>query len=349
MQRRIAIWILGTFWTSPSLDIKVIVDFIPIYLHLWKLSGRAQLRAHHALPHNYIIQSLLESRLSIHSISYQLSLDSLTPYQRKLIKDPIIDMDNRFNKVFSSFDPHNQEFSPGSRIIDTFSSWFSFHSFNKHSKNNLTLQSYQLDDLLIVASLDPSYALVITDTSIKNNVATSITHIYIYNKPVIKTLHHVVNITTTEAELFTIRCGINQATNIKDFSKIVIITNLLNTAQRIFNLLSHPFQIYSAAILNKLKKFFLQHQNNSIKFWECPSQCNWLLHKVVNKESKQFHLISCYLCKLSWNFSKKSKCNDILSSWKITFQASDLKEHQFLNLCDGDNNLLELLYTNSST
>jgi len=36
-------------------------------------------------------------------------------------------MDNRFNKVFSSFDPYNSEFSPGSRIIDIFSSCFSFH------------------------------------------------------------------------------------------------------------------------------------------------------------------------------------------------------------------------------
>ena len=129
-------------------------------------------------------------------------------------------MGNKFNKVFSSFNPHNQKFSPGSRIIDIFSSQFSFYSFNKHSKDNLTSCSYQLNNLLIVASLDPSYALVVTDTSIKNNVATSI----------IKTLHHVVNVKTTEAELFTIRCGINQATNIKDISKIVIITDLLYVA-----------------------------------------------------------------------------------------------------------------------
>jgi len=69
-----------------------------------------------------------------------------------------------------------------------------------------------------------------------------------------------------------------------------------------------------------------------------------VLHKVTDNESKQFHFIPCYLCKSSWNFSKKSKCNDILFSWKITFQASDLKGCQFLNLCDKDNNLLELSY-----
>jgi len=68
---------------------------------------------------------------------------------------------------------------------------------------------YQLDDLLIISLSDSSYALVITDTSIKNNVTTSITHIHVYDKPVIKTLHHAVNVMTTEAKLFAIRYGIN--------------------------------------------------------------------------------------------------------------------------------------------
>jgi len=84
--------------------------------------------------------------------------------------------------------------------------------------------------------------LDITDASIKNNMATSIAYVHIHDRPVTKTLHHVVNVTTTEAELFTIRCGINQATNIKDISKLSS---------------SHLFQIHSVAILNDLRKFFL--------------------------------------------------------------------------------------------
>jgi len=80
---------------------------------------------------------------------------------------------------------------------------------------------------MIVSSSDPSCALVVTDASIKINVTTSITYIHVCNKPIIKTLHHTVNVTTTEAELFTIRCGINQATSISGISKIVVITDLL--------------------------------------------------------------------------------------------------------------------------
>ena len=61
---------------------------------------------------------------------------------------------------------------------------------------------------------NPSHALVITDASIKNNIATSIFHIHIRDKPIIKTLYHAVNITSIKAELFTIRCSVNQATNV---------------------------------------------------------------------------------------------------------------------------------------
>ena len=81
------------------------------------------------------------------------------------------------------------------------------------------------------------------------------------------------------------------------------------------------------SISNELRRFSLQNLNNSMKFWECPSHCNWSLHKAINKESKQFHLISHYSCKSSWDFSKKSKYDNILSIWKMTFQASDLKRH----------------------
>jgi len=83
---------------------------------------------------------------------------------------------------------------------------------------------------------------------------------------------------------------------------------------------------------------------SSIKFWECSSQYNWLLHKAVNNETKLFKLIPQYLYKLSWDFSKKNKYDEILSLWKMIFQALDLKGWQFLDLYDKDNNLLEPSY-----
>jgi len=40
-----------------------------------------------------------------------------------------------------------------------------------------------------------SHTLIIMNTSIKKNIATSIPHVHIHNKPLTKTLHYVVNIT----------------------------------------------------------------------------------------------------------------------------------------------------------
>jgi len=52
---------------------------------------------------------------------------------------------------------------------------------------------------------------------------------------------------------------------------------------------------------------------------------------------KQSSLIpSIFLCKSSWDFSMKSKCDLITQNWQIIFQISDFKENHFLDLLDGN-------------
>ena len=169
-----------------------------------------------------------------------------------MIKGLVVNMNNKFNKVFLSFNPLNLEFTTGCRIIDFFSSYFSFYSFNKCNNNSFLSCSHQLDNLVIISSDNPSHALIITNTSIKNNIATSIAYVYIYNKPIVKTLHYIVNVNSMEAELFTIRCGINQATNSTRISKIIVVTDLIHTAKKIFDSLLHLFQIHAVSILHEL-------------------------------------------------------------------------------------------------
>ena len=136
MQRRATIWILGAFKTSPSFSIEAITDLISINLHLQKLSKRSQLRAH-SLSNNHILWLFVESKTYASVIPHLLSLGFLLKYQHKLIKGSVVDMDNFFNEVFLSFDPFNPEFAPGVRIINTFSSHFSFHVFSKCNKDSL--------------------------------------------------------------------------------------------------------------------------------------------------------------------------------------------------------------------
>jgi len=165
-------------------------------------------------------------------------------------------MDNSFNKVFSSFDPFNKEFIPNYHFINIFANHFSFHTPNKQSNTNLKVHIQSLNNIALKSSSEPSITLVMSDASIKNHIAISIAHIHIHNKQVIKTIHQAVNITSTKAELFTIRCGINQATNLQDIRKIVVITDSIHSAKKIFDYLSHPFQVHTALISNELRKFF---------------------------------------------------------------------------------------------
>ena len=107
---------------------------------------------------------------------------------------------------------------------------------------------------------NPSSSIIVSDTSIKNHVATSILYIHLHNKPIIKMIHQAVNVTTTEAKLFTIKYGI---TNI---NHIVVTTDFLYAAKRIFDFLLHPYKIHSTTISCELRDFFLKNVNNHIEF-----------------------------------------------------------------------------------
>jgi len=266
---------------------------------------------------------IMKSYHGTHKLQHPISLDALTNRQRSHVKDHLVDTNNRFNGIFSSFSPLHSELLPSLRIIDNFSDQFSFNLCDKEKNNKIRLQ--QLDNMVIESSNSPSTAIIITDASIKNDIATFISHMHTFNSPLIKTLHHAVFVTSTEAELFAIRCGINQASNQEDISKIIVITDSIHIAKKIFDLLLYLYQIHVVAILNKLCKLFIRNQNNLIEFQECPSQLNWSLHKVVDKDSKAFNPLLVFPCKMLWDFSRKTECDNIINNWKMTFQASDLK------------------------
>ena len=273
---------------------------------------------------------------------YPFSLCNFTDHQRKNIKGHLANTNNRSHKLFPVFLPTHPKLFPSSWIIDIFSDRFSLNLCVKGKNDKFHI--HQLDSIVIEASSLQSIAIVTSDTSIKNDIATSISHIYISNQPLIKTLHHTAFITSTEAELFAIRCGINQAISNNNVSKIVVITDSIHAVKRIFNLSFHSFQIQFMAILGDLHHFFSKDLNNSIRFWECPSRLDWHLHKAVDLETKVFNPTPAYLCKISWDYSKKSECDDISNTWKMTFQASDGKNRQFLDLLDNNSNNIEPSY-----
>jgi len=178
----------------------------------------------------------------------------LTDRQKNSVKGHLIVSYNKLHRIFPSFSPLDSELNLGSRIIDIFQDRFTFNLANKAKTDSE--HSQQLDNMTISSLISPYTAIVVTDASIKNNITTSVSHIYIQDKPLIKMVHHVAYIISTKAELFAIRCGLNQACNKEDISKIIIVTDSIHVAKKIFDTKSHSYQIHTTAVLKELRQFF---------------------------------------------------------------------------------------------
>ena len=101
------------------------------------------------------------------------------------------------NFVFSGC--HNSvEFSSGHGLIDIFSSCFSFHHSDWKGKESRKAHLHILDKLILQTLGETNMAIVVSSVSIKNQVATSITHVYTHNNSIIKTLYHIINVTFTK-------------------------------------------------------------------------------------------------------------------------------------------------------
>jgi len=312
IQRKVAIWILDAFKTSPLEGIEAIAGIIPIRFYLQKIARRSLIRPF-KLPTNHILRNLMDDLPPSPNIPNPHSIGFLTNHQRTIAKGHLFDSCIKALGIFPSFSPLNPEFSPGSHIIDIFSNQFSFNLVNKKEKEKDKIRAQELDDMVLRNSSSPHTALIITDASIKKDIATSISYVHIGNHSLTKTVHHASFVTSTEAELFTIRCSINQACSNEIVSKIIVVTDFIHAARKIFDSNSHPFQLHSAAILRELRDFFNLNPNNSIEFWECPSHLKWRLHHDVDKDSKSFHLIPFYPCKIFWDFCKKTDSDDIIN------------------------------------
>ena len=251
LQRRAAVWILGAFKTSPAEGIEAIAGIIPIRFHLQKNARRSQIRPL-KLPDNHILKRLMNDNPPCPNSTNSFNIGSLTNHQRTLTKGHLIDSSIKSNGIIPSFSPLDPEFSPGHRIIDNFSNRFSFNLVNRKEKEIHKIRAQELDEMVLSNSSIPNTALVVTDASIKNDITTSISHIHSANRPLIKTVHHASFVTSSEAELFAIRCGINQACSLNNISKIIIVTDSIHAARKIFNNDSSPFQIHAVAILKEL-------------------------------------------------------------------------------------------------
>ena len=193
---------------SPLAGIKAILSLIPIHLYLKKLYERFHFHSFSLLI-NHILKLIINTNNLDKCKPYCLSLTNITPKQQMNIKEPLVNMDNRCNKFILFFFLFNKKSLPGNRIINVFPKYFSFHLVNRNSSHNTKNHLNKLDNIILQSSSDPHLTIVVSNASIRNQVATSISHIHSHDNPVIKTIHHTINVTTTKAKLFAIRYSIN--------------------------------------------------------------------------------------------------------------------------------------------
>ena len=96
-----------------------------------------------------------------------------------------------------------------------------------------------------------------------------------------------------------------------------------------------------------MRSFFNKQPSNVIELWDCPSDAKWSLHAAVDNDTKKFNLIPISPSKTLWDFSEKEECDNIIRNWQMTFQASDLRGKQFLDLLDDNFHSIEPSYKNT--
>ena len=110
----------------------------------------------------------------------------------------------------------NKEFTPGFCLIDIFSNHFSFTLVSHKNTEALVAYQNRLDNVYKNSLINQDTIFIIVDASIKNNIAFLISHIYRGQEIIAKSIHYVMNITSTEAELFAIRYNINYAVQLQN-------------------------------------------------------------------------------------------------------------------------------------
>jgi len=179
-------------------------------LYLDKVSGRHYLRVA-SLPKQHAINSLLNDHHSKEAKLHWLAIDNSTEKQRLKIKSSVVDTNNYLNEIHPSFNRLYRELSSGFCLCDNLSNCFSFYKVDKKKHENIHNYLKSLDELLFNSFLNPNMVIIIADTRIRNNTATSVSHILSWYSDLSKIIHHTFKITLTKAELIAIRCSINQA------------------------------------------------------------------------------------------------------------------------------------------
>jgi len=125
---------------------------------------------------------LLDSQYAKGQPSHRAATSKLTTKQQANLKSSIKDTNKHLNSIRNCFNPLYPLFSPGSRIVNHFSSRISFHSSSSLSDKDLYYHLWNLDHTFKASQTSSNSIAVIADRGVKKSyVATAATHIWFDN------------------------------------------------------------------------------------------------------------------------------------------------------------------------
>ena len=184
--------------------------------------------------------------------------------QQANLKSPIKDINEQLNSIRNYFNSLYPLFSPGSQIVDHFSSRISFHS---PSSSNEDLHQYLQSLNLAFRSSQKNHnsTAVITDGSIKkSHVATAAVHVWADNSVIKQLQVYSVNVTSIEVELMAIRTGLIPTMEIDNIHNIIVITDSIAAARKILESKVNLLQNMFIPLASTAKTFLSKDGRNKI-------------------------------------------------------------------------------------
>jgi len=130
---------------------------------------------------------------------------------------------------------------------------------------------------------------------------------------------------------------------------IIIITNSIAAAKKVFESKTDPLQNMFILVTSAIDSFFRKDGRNKIQFWFCPSKAKWPKHKLVDDQVKANNCTPIFSSKESHLFNKKKECDNILSKWQDSFMSNPKKGQCFLDFEDKNQKVIKPTYIKGSS
>ena len=205
-------------------------------------------------------------------------------------------------------------FSPGSRVVNHFSSRITFHSPLSSFPKNIHKHIQHLNQAFCQSQNSPYNAAVVANGRVKkSNVVCAIAHIW-YDNHIAKQLKcQTMNVMPAKAELMAIYIYLIPVMEDNNMHNIIVVTDSITTTSKVLESNVNPFQKIIILLATKIKSFLSRDNRNAIHFWHCPSKAKWPRHRLVNNQVKATDNTPTLPSKNSFLFSKKKKVKKVNS------------------------------------